>query len=92
MTLDRNEATVKALLKNRDSLTPEILILIGIIAGTGLAAGVVDAGKRQQRMTLEQERASMAPRLSALPAAISLAATPAEGRSRGPSCSRRPPA
>lgn len=65
-------------LKNRDSLTPGVLILTGISAGTGLAAAVIDGGKRQQRDQLERERAALTERMAALPAAIAAAPTPAQ--------------
>jgi hypothetical protein len=65
-------------LKNRDSLTSGVLILTGISAGTGLAAAVIDGGKRQQRDQLERERAALTERVAALPAAIAAAPTPAQ--------------
>jgi hypothetical protein len=65
-------------LKNRDSLTSGVLILTGISAGTGLAAAVIDGGKRQQRDQLERERAALTERVAALPAAIATAPTPAQ--------------
>jgi hypothetical protein len=65
-------------LKNRDSLTPGVLILTGISAGTGLAAAVIDGGKRQQRDQLEHERAALTERLAALPASIAAAPPPAD--------------
>ena len=63
-------------LQNRDSLTPGVLILTGISAGTGLAAAVIDGGKRQQRDLLQHEKAALTERIGALPAAI--AAAPAQ--------------
>jgi hypothetical protein len=65
-------------LKNRDSLTPGVLILTGISAGTGLASAVIDGGKRQRRDQLEHERAALSERLAALPAAIAAAPPPAQ--------------
>jgi hypothetical protein len=65
-------------LKNQDSLTPGVLILTGISAGTGLAATVIDGGKRQQRDQLEHERAALTERIAALPAAIAAAPAPAQ--------------
>jgi hypothetical protein len=64
-------------LNNRDSLTQGALILIGVSAGTGLAASVIDASKRQQRDQLQQERDQLSASVSALPAAIQAATDPA---------------
>ncbi len=58
-------------LRNRESLTPGVLILTGVSAGTGLAAAVIDANKRQQRDQLAQEKDQLTTTLSTLPTAIS---------------------
>jgi hypothetical protein len=58
-------------LNNRDSLTQGVLILTGVSAGTGLAASVIDANKRQQRDQLEQEKDQLTSRLAALASALS---------------------
>jgi hypothetical protein len=58
-------------LRNRESLTPGVLILTGVSAGTGLAAAVIDANKHQQRDQLAQEKDQLTVSLTALPAAIS---------------------
>jgi hypothetical protein len=58
-------------LRNRESLTPGVLILTGVSAGTGLAAAVIDANKRQQRDQLAQEKDQLTASLTTLPAAIS---------------------
>jgi hypothetical protein len=58
-------------LRNRESLTPGVLILTGVSAGTGLAAAVIDASKYQQRDQLAQEKDQLNATLTALPAAIS---------------------
>lgn len=64
-------------LNNHDSLTQGALILTGISAATGLAATVIDGGKRNQRNKLVAEQTVVQARVNALPAAISSA--PAEG-------------
>jgi hypothetical protein len=63
-------------LHNRDSLTQGVLILTGVSAGTGLAASVIDASKRQQRDQLQQEKDQLTTSVSALPAAIQTATDP----------------
>jgi len=60
-----------AVLRNRESLTQGVLILTGVSAGTGLAAAVIDANKRQQRDQLAQEKDQLTTTLSTLPAAVS---------------------
>ncbi|MFL6306144.1 MAG: hypothetical protein ACJ72H_21655 [Candidatus Sulfotelmatobacter sp.] len=60
-------------LNNRDSLTQGVLILTGVSAGTGLAAAVIDANKRQQRDQLQQEKDQLTSQLAVLPSAISAA-------------------
>ncbi|MEA2539941.1 MAG: hypothetical protein QOH35_1307 [Acidobacteriaceae bacterium] len=60
-------------LRNRESLTQGVLILTGVSAGTGLAAAVIDANKRQQRDQLAQEKVQLTAGLTALPAAINAA-------------------
>lgn len=62
------------MLNNRDSLTQGVLILIGVSAGTGLAASVIDANKRQQRDQLEQEKNQLTASLTTLSSDISAAA------------------
>ena len=42
-----------------DSLTPGALILMGISAATGLGAVVLDSSKRDQRQSLQNERAAL---------------------------------
>jgi hypothetical protein len=64
-------------LNNRDSLTQGVLILTGVSAGTGLAASVIDATKRQQRDQLQQEKDQLTVTMNALPAAIQAAPDPA---------------
>ncbi len=63
-------------LNNRDSLTQGVLILIGVSAGTGLAASAIDASKRQQRDQLQKEKDQLTASVSALPAAIQTATDP----------------
>jgi hypothetical protein len=63
-------------LGNRDSLTQGVLILTGVSAGTGLAASVIDASKRQQRDQLEQEKDHLTATMTALPVAIQAAPEP----------------
>lgn len=60
---------------NSDSITQGALILMGISAATGLGSVVVDSSKRDQRQSLQNERAELTPRLAALAPAI--AAVPA---------------
>jgi hypothetical protein len=60
-------------LRNRESLTSGVLILTGVSAGTGLAAAVIDASKRQQHDQLAQEKDQLTAILTALPATISAA-------------------
>ena len=57
-------------LGDRDSLTSGCLILIGISAGTGLAATIVDGGKQTQRRALEKEQALLETKLTELRQAI----------------------
>lgn len=64
-------------LNNRNSLTQGVLILTGVSAGTGLAASVIDASKRQQRDQLEQEKDQLTATANALPVAIQAAPDPA---------------
>ncbi|HTF67742.1 MAG TPA: alkaline phosphatase family protein [Edaphobacter sp.] len=60
-------------LKERDSITPSVLVLIGVSAATGLAATVVDGSKREQRRQLKSERVAVNARLNALAAQIAAA-------------------
>jgi hypothetical protein len=62
------------MLNNRDSLTQGVLILTGVSAGTGLAAAVIDANKRQQRDQLEQEKNQLTASLPSLSSEFSAAA------------------
>lgn len=57
-------------LGDRDSLTSGCLILIGISAGTGLAATVVDSGKQAQRRALEKEQVLSTTKLDEIRQAI----------------------
>jgi hypothetical protein len=57
-------------LGDRDSLTSGCLILIGISAGTGLAATLVDSGKQTQRRALEKEEVLITARLDEIRQAI----------------------
>jgi hypothetical protein len=65
-------------LGDRDSLTAGCLILIGISAGTGLAASIVDGSKRAQRVTLEKEQALIQTRLDELSQALTATNDPAQ--------------
>lgn len=65
-------------LGDRDSLTAGCLILIGISAGTGLAASVVDGSKQAQRVTLEKEQAVIQARLDELSQALTATSDPAQ--------------
>jgi hypothetical protein len=55
---------------DRDSLTAGALTLMGISAATGLGSVVVDSSKRDQRQSLQNERAALTARLTALAAII----------------------
>jgi len=63
-------------LNNHDSLTQGVLILTGVSAGTGLAAAVIDANKRQQRDQLEQGKDQLTTSVTALSAAINASPQP----------------
>jgi hypothetical protein len=48
---------------DRDSLTPGVLILIGISAATGFSSVLIDNSKQDQRVALEKERATLNQRI-----------------------------
>ena len=62
---------------DRDSVTSGALMLIGISAATGLGGVVVDSSKRDQRQSLQNERAALTARLTALAALMAAGPAPA---------------
>jgi hypothetical protein len=63
---------------DRDSLTPGVLILIGISAATGFSSMLVDNSKQDQRVALEKERASLTKRINDIQDATASAGDKAE--------------
>jgi hypothetical protein len=57
-----------------DSVTPGALMLLGISAATGLGGVVVDSSKRDQRQSLQNEKAALTAGLTALEALMAVPA------------------